>query len=431
MIKNIFSNRAVKNVGWLIGGKAAQMLINLIVGLLTARYLGPSDYGLIQYAAAYIAFFSSLCTLGIDSVLVKELIDHPDDEGTILGTSLFYRAISGVLSAIAIVCIVFVADQGDPTVLAVVILCSVGMVFRIFDVLQYRFQAKLRSKVTAVVSLIAYSITAVYKVILLALEKDVVWFAAATAIDYICMAIMLFWMYTRDGGANFRVSFAYGKQLMEKSRHFILPGLMVAIYAQTDKIMLKRMISDAEIGYYSTALSVCTVWCFVLSAIIDSMYPEIAETFRIDEKLFVKKNKRLYAVIFYISVFVSCVLTAFAEPIIMVLYGEAYMPAVVPLRVITWHTAFSYLGVARNAWIVCKDAQKYLLRVYVAAAVSNVLLNFLLIPYLGATGAALASLIAQIMTTFVAPFFIRALRENSIMMAEAILLKGLRKDENV
>ena len=67
----IWNNRIAQNAGWLIGGKAVQMLIHLAVGMLTARFLGPGNYGLIQYAAAYTAFFASICTLGIHSVLVR------------------------------------------------------------------------------------------------------------------------------------------------------------------------------------------------------------------------------------------------------------------------------------------------------------------------------------------------------------------------
>ena len=85
------NNRIVKNAGWLIGGKIAQMILNLVVGLLTARHLGPSNYGIINYANAYIAFFSSLCTLGINNILVKELIDNPKREGEILGSSILLR----------------------------------------------------------------------------------------------------------------------------------------------------------------------------------------------------------------------------------------------------------------------------------------------------------------------------------------------------
>ena len=78
MIKKLFNSETVKNAGWIVFGKIGQMVISLIVGLLTARYLGPSNYGLINYANAYIAFFISFCTIGINSILVKEFIDNPD-----------------------------------------------------------------------------------------------------------------------------------------------------------------------------------------------------------------------------------------------------------------------------------------------------------------------------------------------------------------
>ena len=185
------------------------------------------------------------------------------------------------------------------------------------------------------------------------------------------------------------------------------------------------MLSDAEVGYYATAVSLCNVWCFVLAAIIDSLTPSIYEANRADALSFRRRNRQLYAIVFYLSVAVSAVYTLLASPVIRVLYGAAYLPAAAPLRIITWYTAFSYLGVARNIWIVCKDCQKYLIWVYLFAALANVGLNLLLIPQMGSSGAALASLAAQIITVFVAPLFIKPLRENTRMMLDAIMLKDL------
>ena len=203
---------------------------------------------------------------------------------------------------------------------------------------------------------------------------------------------------------------------------------MVAIYGQTDKMMMKHLISAEEVGYYSTAVSICSLWCFVLAALIDSMYPSILEAHRDgNEKSFEEKNRLLYAIVFYVSLFVSVMIVLLAKPAISILYGDAYLPAVVPLRIITWYTAFSYLGVARGAWIVAKDKQKYLIWIYLSAALANVALNMLFIPLWGAAGAAFASLIAQILTTIIAPFFIKPLRRNSVLMLEAIFFRGISK----
>lgn len=141
-------------------------------------------------------------------------------------------------------------------------------------------------------------------------------------------------------------------------------------------------------------------------------------------------NNQHFLLCFYICVAVSVVFVVFGKWIVRLLYGEAYLPAVAPLWVITWYTSFSYLGVARNIWVICENKQKYLKYIYASAAVVNVLLNFLLIPIWGSVGAAAASLVAQIVTVIIAPFFIPAMRENSVMMLDAVCFRNLRNQQH-
>lgn len=422
-VKQLLNSRIARNAGWLVAGKVAQMVISLVVGVLTSRYLGPSNYGLINYASAYTGFFASICTLGINSVIVKELVDHPERDGEIVGTSLGLRALSSFFSALMIVAISLIVDANEPTTQVVVALCAISCVVQIFDTFNYWFQAKLQSKTTAIATFVAYTMMALYKVILLISGKPVTYFALAMSVDYLFLGVLLLIGYKKQGGGKLGWSSRYSLQLLKKSYHFILPGLMVAVYAQTDKIMLKQMLTEAEVGYYSTAAGLCSIWCFVLAAIIDSLNPPIMEAFQRNKEEFNKKNKLLYAIVFYMSMAVSLLFTIFGGVAINILYGEAYAPATVPLQVITWYTAFSYLGVARNAWIVCMKKQKYLKYIYCSSALINVILNFVLIPQWGATGAAIASLTTQILTAIVVPFFIKELRENSVLMIKAILFK--------
>lgn len=426
MIKRLFRSASVKNAGWLVFGRIGQMVISLIVGLLTARYLGPSNYGLINYATAYTAFFMAFCTLGINSILVKEFIDNPSEEGQIIGSTLVLRGISSILSAIVIVCLVSILDAGETTTIVVTALCSIGLVFNIFETFNYWFQSKLQSKVTAIVLLVGYIFTSVYKVVLLILQMSVEFFAFSTSLDYIIVGVLMLLCYKKYGGGRLKFSKSTSKRMLSKSIHFILPSMMVAIYGYVDKFMLKQMLSETDVGYYSTATAVCGMWSFVLTAIIDSMYPSIMASHKDDTALYEKKNRQLYAIVFYFSVAVSVVFCLFGKYIVLLLYGEQYIPAVAPLRVVTWYTAFSYLGVARNAWIVCEDKQRYLKYIYIFAAICNVILNCIFIPLWGATGAAAASLITQITATIVVPLFIKNIRYNSIMMIEGILFKGIK-----
>ena len=423
---NFLKKKEVQNAGWLMGGRIVQMLISLVVGVLTARYLGPANYGLIGYASAYTAFFMAFCTLGLNAIMVKEFVDDPDAEGTIIGTTLVMRAVSSLLSGLLIVLVVSFIDADEPTTIAVVALSCVGLLFHIFEVFRYWFQAHLQSKVTAIVAFIAYAATALYKIILLILGKNVLFFAFATSVDYIVVAVLLLFAYKKYGGKRLRFSWSRGKRMLSSSCHFIMSGLMVSIYGKSDKLMLKQMLDETSVGYYATATTICTMWCFVLTAIIDSVVPSIMEANNQNEELFKKRNRQLYAIVFYVSLAVSVLFMIFADLAICILYGKAYLPAANPLRIITWYTAFSYLGVARNAWLVCKQRQKYLKYIYVLAIVLNISLNIVFIPRWGASGAAFASLVTQIGTSIVLPFLIPGLRDNAKLMLEAICLKGVK-----
>lgn len=400
-----------------------QMILTCIVGIISARYLGPGNYGLISYGQAFASFFAAFCTLGIHAVIIKDFVDHPNEQGIAIGTTLVLRGLSSFLSAIMIVGVVSIVDAGERETIIVVALCSVYLVFQIFDTFNYWFQARYQSKITSIATLFAYSIVSLYKIILLINNKSVKWFAFSTALDYFVIGVFLCFAYKHYNGPKLQFSFEKAKALLGKSYQYILSSMMVTIYGQTDKLMLKQMLNETEVGYYSVATSLCTIWIFVLQAIIDSLYPTILNLFAIDKDAFARKNRQLYSIVFYVSCTVSILFTLFAGIGIRLMYGPNYLGAVNPLRIVTWYTAFSYLGVARNAWIVYNNKQKYLKYMYGGAACINVMLNAVLIPIMGASGAALASLITQIFTSIILPYMFKEMRENAKMMIDAILLK--------
>lgn len=413
-----------------MAGRIVHMILSFVIGLLTARYLGPSNFGVINYAGAYTTFFMAFCTLGINSVIVKNFIDHPEEEGETIGTTLLLRAVSSLLSIGIIVGIVSVVDRNDPLTIFVVFLYSISLMFQIFDTFNYWFQSKLMSKYYAIATLISYSIASAYKVILLVFGLGVEWFAISNSVDYAIVAIIMYFFYKKKNGPAFSFSIRKAKELLSVSCSYILSGLMVSIYAATDKFMLKQMLDSENVGYYSLAVSISTIWTFVLAAIIDSMNPPIMEYHNTDKEKYKVMNKRLYALVFYISIVVSAIICLVAPLFIKIVYGEAYLPATVPLCVVVWYVAFSYLGVARNAWIVCERKQKTLKYIYLFSALLNIALNYIFIPLIGEAGAALASLLTQISTVFVFPIIIKPLRPNVRLMAEAVLLRGVFPKQN-
>ena len=406
-------------------GKIIHMILSFVIGLITARYLGPSNYGLIGYAGAYTTFFTAICTLGINAIIVKNFIDYPDEEGEALGTTIVLRVIASVLSISVITGIVCVVDRGDTLAIVVVMLYSVSLVFQSFDIFRQWFQSRLLSKYYAIATLISYVAMSLYKIYLLATGKSVVWFALSNTVDCIVVALVLYLFFKKCKGPKLSFSWQKGKHLLKISKSYILVGLMTAIYAFTDKFMLKQMVGEDAVGYYALAFSVSSMWTFILSAIIESASPSVMQYHNEDKRKYLISNKRLYAIVFYFSVVMSVFIFIIAPLFVRLVYGEAYLPSVNILRVAVWYVAFSYLGVARDVWIVCEKKQKYLKFIYIGSAALNVVLNAALIPFFGAVGAAFASLMTQISTIFVFPVILKDLRPNVKLMGEAILLRGV------
>ena len=420
-------NRVVKNASWIIGIQIVKSLLGLVISMLTARFLGPSDFGLINYAASIVAFVTPIMYLGLNGVLVQEIVNTPEKEGEILGTSVTMTFLSSLLCVIGVISFAAAVNRGERETVIVCALYSTLLIFQSLELLNYWFQAKLLSKYASGVALFAYAVISGYKIYLLAAHKSIYWFALSNALDYMIIVIGLFIVYKRLGGGRLRFNLSTARRLWGKSRYYIVSNMMIAIFAQTDRIMLKLMINDAATGYYSAAVACAGMTGFVFTAIIDSFRPLIFDDKKTDEIRYEKDMCRLYGIIIYLSLLQSLVITLFSGLIIKILYGAAYSASINALKLIVWYTTFSYLGSVRNIWILAENKQKYLWIINLSGALANVALNYILIPITGIMGAALASLVTQIFTNVIIGFIIRPIRYSNTLMLRALNPKEMTK----
>jgi O-antigen/teichoic acid export membrane protein len=367
-----------------------------------------------------VAFVVPLTQLGLNSILVQETIEYPQEEGAIFGTSIVMSLCSAVACIVGVVSFAYVANSNSAEVVAVCALYSVVLLFQAADLIQYWFQAKYLSKYTSVVSLCAYAAVSAYKIYLLIYGKSVYWFAVTQALDIMLIAAALLTIYRKLGGQKLRFRPDIAKRMFAKSRYYIVSSMMVTVFAQTDKIMLTLMIDEAATGYYSAAVTCAGMTGFVFSAIIDSMRPSILEKVEISTEAYELETKRLYCVIIYLALLQSAFLTLLAKPVVQLLYGMDFLPAVSILQVIVWYTTFSYLGGAKDVWILAEGKQKYLIILNLSGALMNVALNWHLIPIWGEKGAAVASLVTQIITNVVMMFVLKPLRRNGWLIYQSI-----------
>lgn len=414
------SSRIVKNASWIIACKIVQALLSIVVTMLSARFLGPSGYGLINYAASIVAFAAPIMYLGLNSVIVQELVSNPEGEGKTLGSAIGMSFFASFFCIGGVMAFVLIANKGETDTFIICSLYSILLISQSLEMIIYWFQAKLLSKYSSIVSLIAYIVISIYKIILLATGQSVYLFAISNALDYLIIALLSFGYYKKLGGQKLSFSFSAFRKMFTSSKYYIIANLMVTVYAQTDRIMIKLMIDDAATGYYSAAVTCAGMTGFVFSAIIDSFRPMIFDDKKNNQGSYEKNVIRLYNVVIYLSLVQCVVITACSGIVIRILYGTDYMNSVDALRIIVWYTTFSYLGAVRNIWLLAEGKQKFLLWINLIGAVSNIILNYFLITCMGINGAALASLITQFVTNVVVGFIFKPIRKNNKLMWNAM-----------
>lgn len=419
---SFLKNKEITNSFWIIGERVFQLTLTLFVSIFTARYLGPDNFGTLNYAASFVAFISSVATLGMEGVVIKKMIAAPACEGEYLGSCMLFRFISSILSTIAISVLVFVLNPDEPLKLLLVLIQSTQLAFRSVQILDSWFQRHLKSKYVSIGKMAACVVVNLYKIILLVTARDIVWFAVSNVLTDAVISLVLWIFYRRESQQKLRCSFSEGWEVLHESYHFILSGLMVGIYGQMDKIMIGQMMSDTDVGLYTTATTICGLWIFVPQAIIKSFQPKIMELKNSgQEKQYLFRLEQLYSAIIWLCIVCSAFISLLAPLIVLILYGKAYMGAVGALRIAIWLETFSMIGTARGIWILCENKNKYVKYMLGIGAGVNLILNTVLIPTYGIDGAAFATLVTQFVTSIVAPLCFRGTRIHTRIVWDAFV----------
>jgi len=276
--------------------------------------------------------------------------------------------------------------------------------------------------------MLACVVVSVYKSVLLISSRSIAWFALSNSLTDGVIALVELYFYRKQNGQKLRFSISTGKEILAESYHFIISGIMVALYTQMDRIMIGYMMTDMDVGLYTTAASLCSLWVFVPTAIINSFRPMIMETKKSgNESLYLLRLKQLYSGVIWLCIAVSSLIFILADFVIFLLYGSDYLGAVGTLRIIIWSETFAMIGTARGIWILCERKNKYVKHYLLWGSIVNLILNYILIPMYGINGAAVATLITQIVTSMVAPLLFSETRVHTRLVIESFCVQWMCK----
>lgn len=401
--------------------RIVNMTIRFFVGVWVVRYLGPEQYGVYSYALSFVGLFTAVTTLGLDSIVIRNLSSEEWSEGEVMGTAFGLRIGAAVVTMGAVAATIFSVNDQWLTQLAVLIV-SGQLVFKSADVFKLWFKSEIKSKYPVWVRsgvVMVNSATQVAFILLgLPVLAFVVLYLAQSALKA-AGTYLMYQMVSERGRVRWTFRWGAARTMMQDAWPLILAGLSVSIYLKIDQVMLGEMVGESAVGVYATAVKISELWYFIPTAIAGSVFPKVvsskenasAEGYR-------ERMQAFYDAAALLSYLVILPVMLSAGPLITLLFGPEYAEAASILQIHIWAFLFVSLGVARGKWLIAENYTRFAMIAAILGAASNVGLNVILIDDYGGIGAAWATVFSQCTTAYLVCLYIPLLR---IQLSKAIV----------
>ena len=415
--------KIIANTGWLFADKILYMSVGLFVGVWVARYLGPEQYGILNYAIAFVSLFSALSTLGLDSIVVRDLVKYPERENEILGSAFLLKLLGGCLAFVVVVIVFAGLKPEDKLTRLIITILGLGLIVQSFNTIDLWFRSQVASKYTVLSQNSSLILASVAKIIFILKRAVLLAFVIVNLAQILISMIGLIFFFKKNGKSliQWRPAYSVAVSLIKKSWPLIFSGLAIAVYLRIDQIMLGEMIGKKAVGTYAAAVRLSEIWYFIPMAIASSVFPSIVKSKQLDEKIYKNRIQKFYDLNAILAYGLSIPVTFFAPLIIHSLYGNAYAGAETIFAIHIWACLFVFLGVARGQYLINEGLIKFSFFATALGAIVNLGLNFILIPKYEGVGAAIATVVSYSVSGYFSSFAYPKAFETGIMQSKAIV----------
>lgn len=401
----------VANTSWLAVERIIRMTLGLVGWLYIARYLGPDSYGLLNYALSFVGLFAAVAPLGVDVLLVRELVQRPEERSVLLGTGTMLRLAGSVSATVVITAIILLTNTNDLE-RALIWVISTTLILQSLGGIENYFAAEVRSRYVVYVQLLQSIISLIIRIILVQMHASLIWFAVAIVFDGIILGLGLLIIYSRFGGdlTSWRFRMGQARDLIKASWPIMFTGIFITIYLKVDQVMLKIMVGEHDTGIYAAAVKLSETWYFIPAIITASLFPAVLNARKVGREIYYKRLQKLYDLLTLLSVSLAIAITFISTPLITVIFGERFAAAGPVLALHIWAGVLVFGGFARQHWVLAENLQRKELWLSLTGAILNILFNYLLIPVYGAMGAALATLLSYTAGMYLMTWIIKDFR---------------------
>lgn len=408
----------------MMGEKVLTMGIAMVVSIFIARHLGPEGYGILSYAISIVSLFAIATHMGLHGLAIRELVKFPEKEKVLLGSIFGIKFIGALIALIAFCVFIYSTSNSYDLEFYVLLAVSGTILFKPFEVFDFWFQAKVQAKYSSIVRATAIIAISIIQIGLVVIGAQVLMFAFAYLLQAIFIAILFLVFFkkkTRKIISQWKFSFKKVGELLSQGWMIMLGAIFAMVYLKIDQIMIRWIVNAEEVGIYSVAAKLSEAWYFIPSIIVASLFPKLIELREKDSIKFNERLQQLFDLLFLIAIVIAILFTFISEPLINFLYGREFQGAGLILSIHIWAAIFIFMRAVFSKWILIEDAIVFSMITQGCGAVTNVILNLILIPKFGGLGAAIATIISYAMASYLILLFYKKSRPIFWMMSKSIV----------
>ncbi|MBW8683724.1 flippase [Chitinophaga rhizophila] len=399
-------HKVFTNSGWLLADKFARLFIGLVTMAVIARHIGPEAFGIWNYALALTAILGSLATLGLDKIVVKEVVSFPEKADRIIASSLAVRLVAALLAFLGINAIVFAIKGYSDVYLYTTAITGLIVILQAFDVFDSYYQANNEVQRVIIPKVTVFIFFCLIKLLLVYMDGTFIQLLWVSFIELLVTYLIIFFNYIRSGNRRLlkAISFQEIKHLLTESWPVMFTGLLVLLYLKADQLLLDTLGTSAQLGEYAAAARISEIWYALPTVLSTALLPGLIKKKGRDVSAYVQAMERWLRLSFWASTLVAILVTFSAMPVTQLLYGVQYPRSGIILSIHIWANIPVFLCTALMQYQLIEGAYKTNLCASLSGILVNIVINILLIPSMAGVGAATATVLSYIAvcTTLVA-----------------------------
>lgn len=415
--------KIVRNLFWSVLGKVVTVSGSLFMGILIAHYLGPEQYGLMNYVISYVFLFQVFSTFGLDSIEIREEAKGDVHFTVIMGSAFMLRLILSLLTVIAAILTALFFESNAQTVVLIAVYSST-ILSNCFTIIRNYFLAIVQNEYVVKSEIMRTIVGICIKLFLLWMHASLLWFVIAAAFDFVLLASGYITAYTSKVGSMREWTFEprCAQYLFREGFPLLLTSAAVIIYQRIDQVMIGNMIDKSSVGYFSAAAKFVEVLIFVPMMLAQTITPVLVKIRAVDKDSYRKKAQLFMNVSVWCSFMLALLLSLCSYWVVRYTFGSRYIPAVPVLQLLAFKAPCVALSSAAGHMLVIEGLQRWAVLRDVFGCIICISLNYLLLPRYGIMAAALVAILSNLSAGYVADIFIPAYRHLFVQQTQALLL---------